>query len=205
MGRNVGPKCRLCRREGEKLFLKGEKCYTEKCPVSRRSYPPGVQHRSRRQSLYGDRLREKQKTKHIYGTREGQFLRYVQMAKRSKAVAGTYLLQLLERRLDSTLYRAGLASSHDQARQLINHGHIWVNGRRVDIASWLTRPGDEIAVKESSAGKTGLKAILAANAKRSLPSWLERQNGTVRVLELPHPKEIEQALQMNLVVEFYSR
>ncbi len=205
MGRNVGPKCRLCRREGEKLFLKGEKCFTDKCPVARRSYPPGVHRSEGRPSLYGDRMREKQKTKRIYGVREEQFRRYVTAAKRVKGVTATYLLQLLERRLDTTLYRAGLASSHDQARQLINHGHIWVNGRRVDITSWLTRPGDVVQYKESAAGKAGLKQIAEANAKRSLPSWLERQNGTVRVLELPRPEEIEQELKTSLIVEYYSR
>jgi small subunit ribosomal protein S4 len=158
-----------------------------------------------RQSLYSGRMREKQKTKRVYGVREEQFRRYVTAAKRVKGVTGTYLMQLLERRLDTILYRAGLASSHDQARQLINHGHIWVNGRRVDIPSWLTRPGEEIAYKESAARKTGLKQVLEANAKRSLPSWLERQNGMVRVIELPRPEEIEQQLDTSLIVEFYSR
>lgn len=206
MGRYTGAKCKLCRREGGKLFLKGQKCYSDKCPVSRRRYPPGM-HRGRfgRMSQYGIHLREKQKVKRIYGLRERQFRVYVEVAKKVKGVTGDFLLQLLERRLDSSLYRGGLASSRDQARQLINHGHVWVNGRRVDVPSYLVRPGDAIEFKENSQGKQGIKAILGENSKREIPSWLERQNGRLQVLENPITDEIEQDLKMNLIVEFYSR
>jgi len=158
-----------------------------------------------RMSQYGLRLREKQKLKRIYGVRERQFRRYVELAKKVKGVTGDALLQLLERRLDNVLYRGGLASSRDQARQLINHGHVWVNGRRVDIPSFLTRPGDVIAFKEGALGKKGIQAILSENDGRTTVSWLERQDGQIRVLDYPKPDEVEQDLKMNLVVEFYSR
>jgi len=156
-------------------------------------------------SQYGIHLREKQKLKRIYGVREGQFRRYVELAKKVKGITGDRLLELLERRLDSVLYRGGLASSRDQARQLINHGHIWVNGRRVDIPSYLTRPGDVIAFKEGALGKKGIQAVLGEKGGQVTVSWLERQNGQLRVLDHPKPDEIEQDLKMNLVVEFYSR
>ena len=208
MGRYTGPKCKLCRREGQKLFLKGAKCLTEKCPVTRRNYPPGV-HRGgwRRTSQYAQRLREKQKLKRMYGVRERQFLRYMELAKKVKGVTGDMLLELLERRLDNVLYRGGLASSRDQARQLINHGHVWVNGRRVDIPSFLVRPGDVIAFKENSLAKKGIKAIMeeVAQRKEPIPEWLERQDGQIRVVDKPKVDELRESVQMNLIVEFYSR
>ncbi|MBI1729463.1 30S ribosomal protein S4 [Candidatus Acetothermia bacterium] len=205
MGRNVGPKCRLCRREGEKLFLKGPKCYTEKCPVTRRNSTPGLQPRGRRrQSQYAIHLREKQKLKRIYGVREAQFRTYVAVAKRAKGVTGDRILELLESRLDSILYRGGMAASRDQARQLINHGHIWVNERRVDIASFLAKAGDVVSVKEASRGKKGVQSMVSEH-QRKLTSWLERQNGQLRVVDKPKPSEIEQEMQMSLIVEFYSR
>jgi len=207
MGRYTGPKCRLCRREGEKLFLKGAKCYSDKCPVTRRRFPPGSQgsRRRRRMSQYGLRLREKQKVRRIYGIRERQFRQYVEAAQKFKGVTGDMLLTLLERRLDNSLYRGGLASSRDQARQLVNHGHVWVNGRRVDIPSFLVKPGDAIEFKENSRGKKGLKAIMEENSKSDVPEWLERANGQLRILEQPITDEIEQDLKMNLIVEYYSR
>ncbi|OGF53016.1 MAG: 30S ribosomal protein S4 [Candidatus Fraserbacteria bacterium RBG_16_55_9] len=206
MGMYIGPKCRLCRRERQKLFLKGQKCMTEKCPVSRRDYPPGMHRDSRyRMSRYAIQLREKQKLKRIYGMRERQFRRYVDLAKKVKGITGDYLLELLERRLDSMLYRGGLASSRDQARQLINHGHVWVNQRRVSIASYLTRPGDVIAFKESARGKKGIQAAVGESDQRSTSSWLERQNGQLRVLDKPKLDELHQDLEMSLIVEFYSR
>jgi small subunit ribosomal protein S4 len=206
MGRYIGPKCKLCRREGQKLFLKGQKCYSEKCAVSRRNYPPGT-HRGGwgRASQYSLRLREKQKMKRIYGLRERQFRRYMELAKKVKGVTGDVLLELLERRLDSVLYRGGLASSRNQARQLVSHGHVWVNGRRVDIPSFLVRPGDVVTFKENARAKKGIQAILGENSGRTAPSWLERQNGQLRVLDRPKTDEIEQDIQMNLIVEFYSR
>lgn len=207
MGRYTGPKCRLCRREGEKLFLKGSKCYSEKCPVTRRRFPPGTQQsrRRRRMSQYGLRLREKQKVRRIYGLRERQFRQYVETAQKFKGVTGDMLLSLLERRLDNSLFRGGLASSRDQARQLVNHGHVWVNGRRVDIPSFLVKPGDVVEYKENSRGKKGVKAIMEENSKSEAPEWIERANGQLRVLDAPKTDEIEQDLQMNLIVEYYSR
>lgn len=207
MGRYTGPKCRLCRREGEKLFLKGAKCYSDKCPVTKRRFPPGTQQsrRRRRMSQYGLRLREKQKVRRIYGIRERQFRQYVETAQKFQGVTGDMLLRLLERRLDNSLYRGGLASSRDQARQLVNHGHVWVNGRRVDIPSFLVKPGDAIEFKENSQGKKGIKAIMEENNKSDVPEWLERTNGQLRVLEQPITDEIQQDLEMNLIVEYYSR
>ncbi len=207
MGRYTGPKCRLCRREGEKLFLKGAKCYSDKCPVTKRRFPPGTQQsrRRRRMSQYGLRLREKQKVRRIYGVRERQFRQYVETAQKFQGVTGDMLLTLLERRLDNSLYRGGLASSRDQARQLVNHGHVWINGRRVDIPSFLVKPGDAIEFKENSRGKKGVKAIMEENSKSDVPEWLERTNGQLRVLEQPITDEIQQDLKMNLIVEYYSR
>ncbi len=209
MGRDTGPKCRLCRREGVKLFLKGARCYTDKCAMERRPQPPGMRPTRRwsKSSQYKIHLREKQKVKRIYRLREEQFRRYVELAKKRKGVTGDYLLQLLERRLDNVLYRANLANSRDQARQLITHGHIMVNGKPVDIPSFLVREGDVIAFREGSLSKPGIKAILeeAAARKSPLPSWLERTDTQVRVVGEPQPEEVGQDLQMNLIVEYYSR
>lgn len=208
MGMYIGPKCKLCRREGQKLFLKGQKCMTEKCPVSRREYPPGVHRDSySRMSHYGTRMREKQKLKRMYGTRERQFRRYVELAKKVKGVTGDYLLELLERRLDNVLYRGGLASSRDQARQLINHGHVWVNRRRVDIPSFLARPGDVVEFKENALSKKGIQALISSgNELQAVATWLERQNGRLRVLDKPTKlDELHRNLEMSLIVEFYSR
>ncbi len=206
MGMYIGPKCKLCRRERQKLFLKGQKCMTEKCPVSRREYPPGMHRDSfSRLSYYAIRLREKQRLKRIYGTRERQFRRYMELAKKVKGHTGAFLLELLERRLDNVLYRGGLAASRDQARQLINHGHVWVNRRRVNIPSYLTRPGDVIAFKESALGKKGIQAVMAGSELQSVASWLERQNGQLRIIDRPKLDEIQQDIEMNLIVEFYSR
>ncbi len=209
MGRDTGPKCRLCRREGEKLFLKGEKCYTDKCAVERRSYPPGIRGRRRwrKSSQYAVHLREKQKARRIYRLREEQFRRYVERAKKKKGTTGDYLIQLLEGRLDNVVYRSGLSNTRDQARQLIRHGHLLVNDRKVDIPSYSVREGDVIALKESSQGKRGIKEVLAETGDRKtpIPSWLEREDGGVRVVGWPAPAEVEQTIQTNLIVEFYSR
>lgn len=209
MGRDIGPKCKLCRREGEKLFLKGERCYTDRCPVARRPYPPGERGRRRwsKSSQYAMHLREKQKLRRIYRIREEQFKRYVEQAKKKKEITGDYLLQLLERRLDNVVYRAGLSSSRDQARQLIKHGHFMLNGRSMDIPSYSTKEGDIIALKESSHTKRGVKEIMARSEERKapVPSWLEREDMQIRVVGWPDPAEVEQSLQMNLIVEFYSR
>ncbi len=206
MGRYTGPKCRLCRREGEKLFLKGEKCYTEKCPVERRPYAPGMhQGKFGKLSQYGIRLREKQKAKRIYGLREEQFRRYVEWAKRVKGVTGDFLLELLERRLDNVIYRAGLATSRDQARQLVTHGHFLVNDHPVNIPSFLVRPGDIITLRPSSAQKPGIKMLMEAKGRGTVPAWLERVDGRIQVLDRPKVEALEHKLNMQLIVEFYSR
>lgn len=199
MGRYTGPKCRLCRREGVKLFLKGEKCFTEKCPVEKRPYPPGMHRGWGKASLYSMQLREKQKAKRIYGIREEQFKRYVEAAKRKKGITGLFLLEMLERRLDNVVYRGGLAASRDQARQLVTHGHFAVNGRSVNIPSYLVRPGDVIKLKEAAS------KVTEAKEEKAVPSWLAREGGQIRVLEKPHLEELEQQLQTHLIVEFYSR
>ncbi len=206
MGRYTEAKCRLCRREGEKLFLKGDKCYSEKCPVERRPYAPGMHQRKfGKMSQYGIRLREKQKAKRLYGLREEQFRRYVERAKRVKGVTGDFLLELLERRLDNVIYRAGLATSRDHARQLVTHGHFVVNDRSVNIPSFLVRPGDVIALKPNSAQKPGIKALLDSKGRASIPPWLERTDGRIQVIDRPKVDQLEHKLQMHLIVEFYSR
>jgi small subunit ribosomal protein S4 len=205
MGRHTQAKCKLCRREGEKLFLKGDKCYTEKCPIERRPYPPGMHRTWGKPSQYGIHLREKQKVKRMYGLREEQFRRYVERAKKVKGVTGNYILELLERRIDNVVFRAGLATSRDHARQLVSHGHFTVNDRSVNVPSFLVRSGDTVKVKQQSMAKTGLKNLLGAEGKGKKPSWIDSGNGVVRVLDKPNIQEIDQKIQMHLIVEFYSR
>lgn len=205
MGRYTGPKCRLCRREGVKLFLKGEKCFTEKCPVEKRPYPPGMRRGWGKVSMFGLQLREKQKAKRIYGIREEQFKRYVESAKRHKGITGLFLLEMLERRLDNVVYRGGFAASRDQARQLVTHGHFTVNQRSVNIPSYLVRPGDVIKLKEAASNKPKMKALVEANRGQRVPSWLAREDAQIKVLDKPRTDELEQQLQTHLIVEFYSR
>ena len=206
MGRYTGPKCRLCRREGVKLFLKGAKCFTEKCPVEKRPYPPGMNRSWGRGSLYQMQLREKQKAKRIYGIREEQFKRYVEHAKRKKGITGLFLLEMLERRLDNVVYRGGFAASRDQARQLVTHGHFTVNDRSVNIPSYQVSPGDVVKLKEAALSKAGIKTMIEANKEKPRPSWLIREDAQIRVIEKPRiEEEAEQALQTHLIVEFYSR
>lgn len=207
MGRDTGPKCKKCRREGEKLFLKGERCYTKSCPMSGRSSPPGERakkHRPRR-SQYQLHLREKQKARRIYGIREGQFRSYVAWAKRQKGVTGEALLTVLERRFDNVVYRAGFASSRDQARQMITHGHFEVNGRSTNVPSVLLHEGDTVAVKEGRRAR--LKGILESNKKREAPSWLERNVDAMKFQTIapPNLEETGYTIAANLIVEFYSR
>ncbi len=207
MGRDIGPKCKRCRREGEKLFLKGERCYTQSCPMARRNSPPGERprkHRTRR-SQYLLHLREKQKARRIYGVRESQFRNYVAQAKRQKGVTGEALLVLLERRFDNMLYRAGFASSRDQARQLITHGHFQLNGRPTNIPSVLLREGDTVTVKEGRRDR--VKGILEANKDRNVPSWLEKnlEAMTFQAIASPNLEETGFNIAANLIVEFYSR
>ncbi len=207
MGRYTGPKCRLCRREGTKLFLKGDRCYSDKCAMNRRPYPPGQHGRYRRRLTgYAIRLREKQKLKRIYGLREEQFRRYIEEAQKVKGRTGTALLRILEERLDNVVYRAGFAVSRDQARQLVSHGHFLVNGRVTDIPSYRVEPGDVIEVKPQSKDKLR-ELIKEAAEKRNLPSWLTRdlENLRIQVTAEPAEEDLDKSIDMNLIVEFYSR
>lgn len=208
MARQMAPVCRLCRREGEKLFLKGDKCYSDKCPVEKRSYPPGQHGRERKKmSDYALHLREKQKLRRIYGVLERQFRRYYHNAARKKGVTGEVLLQSLEMRLDNILYRLGFAASRAQARQLVNHGHFTVNGRKVDIPSYGTRPGDVIAPRPASRDLEVIRSNVEAAAQRSLPEWLELNPETMegRIKALPARDQIDTNVKEALIVEFYSR
>ena len=211
MARYTGPVCKLCRREGEKLFLKGERCFTPKCPMERRAYPPGehgrFNPRAGRQSDYSRQLRAKQKCKRIYGVLERQFRRYFGDARRRPGLTGLNLLQILESRLDNIVYRSGFADSRSQARQLVNHGHFLVNGRRNDIASTILKPGDKISVRESSNQNDYFKPLRQANEIRTAPTWIEVDvdNLTGRVIRLPERAEIDGNLNEQLIVEYYSR
>ena len=208
MGRYAGPVCRLCRREGVKLFLKGERCYSEKCALERRNYAPGQHGQMRRKPTeYGLHLREKQRLRRYYGLMERQFRRVFQEAARRKGVTGQALLQLLELRLDNVVYRLGFAVSRRQARQLVTHGHFTVNGRRVDVPSYRLRPGDVVGVREGSRDVALIRENAAASAGRGLPPWLEfspeRLEG--RVLAVPSREQIDAPVHEHLVVEHYSR
>jgi small subunit ribosomal protein S4 len=207
MGRDTGAKCRKCRREGEKLFLKGERCYTKSCAVTRHNAPPGEQpkRRRRRRSHYLLHLREKQKARRIYGVREAQFRNYVAQAKRRKGVTGKALLILLERRFDNAVYRAGFASSRAQARQLITHGHFQIDNQGTNVPSVLLREGDVVAVKENRRDR--VKKILETNQDREIPSWLEKNFEAMQfqVIAPPNLEETGQTIDTNLIVEFYSR
>ncbi len=200
--------CRLCRREGDKLFLKGDRCYTDKCGVERRKYSPG-QHGQRRKKLsdYALQLREKQKAKETYGVLEKQFKKYFYMADKKKGVTGSNLLQLLESRLDNVVYRLGIASNRRQARQLVLHGHITLNDRRVNIPSCLVRAGDSISVKEASRKNVIIEDNIAKIEHRGMPSWVEMDVNTLsgKVLNLPVREDIELPVQEQLIVELYSK
>ena len=208
MGRETGPVCRLCRREGMKLFLKGDRCFKEKCAFERRGYSPG-QHGRRRTKVqaYGIQLREKQKVKRMYGVFEKQFRNYFSKAARSKDVTGTALLQMLERRLDNVVYRLGFASSRSMARQLVAHGHIQVNGRKVTVPSFLVRPEGEVVLREKSRNNDQIKICLDTAKGRGVPPWLEldadKFKGTVK--QLPAREDINMPIQEQLIVELYSK
>jgi small subunit ribosomal protein S4 len=203
-----GPVCRLCRRDGVKLFLKGERCYTSKCAIERRKYAPG-QHGQRQRKLadYGVQLREKQKLKRIYRVLERQFRSYFKEAVRRKGVTGEILLQLLEQRLDNVVYRLGFGLSRRQARQLVNHGHFLVNGKKVNIPSYQVRPGDTIAVAESSKKAGAITEALASTGGRRTPEWLTIDvNGmSGQVVAVPTRTQIDTQVNEALIVEFYSR
>ena len=200
--------CRLCRREGNKLYLKGERCYTDKCAVSRRAFPPG-QHGQRRTKVseYGTQLREKQKARRIYGVLEGQFRNYFEEADRRKGITGENLLQILESRLDNVVYRLGFAMSRAESRLMVGHGHISVNGRRVDIPSFLVRPGDVISVRERGKKNARIKEVAEVMEGQGTLQWLEvnRENLTGKVLRIPSREEIDIPVQEHLIVELYSR
>jgi len=210
LARYIGPVCRLCRREGMKLFLKGERCHSEKCAIERRNFPPGQHGHDRRRRIigYGLQLREKQKARRIYGVLERQFRRYYEKAARMKGITGENLLALLERRLDNTVYRLGFGTSRAQARQLVRHGHILVNGRKVNIPSYQVKENDVIEVKEKSRKNPTILAALEATAHQPTPSWLEvdREALKGRVIGSPKREELVQ-IQLNeqLIVELYSK
>jgi len=208
VARYTGAVCRQCRREGLKLFLKGERCYTDKCAIERRNYPPGEHGQARPKfSEYSIQLREKQKLRRIYGVLEGQFRRYFHMADRSRGVTGETLLQLLERRLDNIVYRLGFATSRSEARQLVCHGHFRVNDRKVDIPSYLVRAGDSISLRERSRKVTRIQEALELVQRRGVPEWLEVQPEAFagRVKALPVRADMTMPINEKLVVELYSK
>ncbi len=208
MARYIGAVCRLCRREGQKLFLKGERCYTDKCAIERRNYPPGEHGQARPKfSEYSIQLREKQKLRRIYGILEAQFRRYFVMADRSKGVTGETLLQLLERRLDNIVYRIGFSTSRTEARQLVRHGHFRVNGRKVDIPSYLVRAGDIVTVREKSQKVTRIQEALELARRRGVPDWIEvtPEQWSGRVKALPTRQDLTMPVSEKLVVELYSK
>ena len=208
MARYKDEQCRICRREGQKLFLKGSRCYSDKCSISRRNYAPG-DHGQKRAKLseYGTQLREKQKTKSYYGVGEKQFRKYFEMASNKKGITGENLLQLLESRLDNVVYRLGFGSSRAQARQLVNHAQFDVNGQKVDIPSYLVKPGDIITVREIKKDNKTIKENIELNAARPVPGWLERdfENLTGKVVRLAEREEIDLPVEEHLIVELYSK
>lgn len=208
MARYTGADCRLCRREGIKLFLKGDRCYSDKCGVERRPYAPGQAGKRRpRDSEYRVQLREKQKTKRIYGLLEKQFRSYYELANRQTGITGENLLRLLETRLDNVVYRLGFAKSRDEARQIVRHGHFTVNGRRVNIPSFRVRPGDVIAVAEKSRNLVVIKTALISSEKIEVPGWLEVDIEKLagKVLSAPERDQIDAPVREQLIVELYSK
>ena len=208
MARYTGAVCRLCRREGQKLFLKGERCYSEKCSVGIRGYPPGQHGQGRKKSSeYGMQLRAKQTARRFYGVQENQFHHYFEIAERKQGITGDNLLKILESRLDNVVYRVGFASSRAEARQLVGHGHFEVNGKRVDIASYLLRAGDVVSICEKSRGSEKIKAVVEANSARPVPQWIDvdREQLTAKVIALPTRDQIEAPVDEQLIVEFYSK
>ena len=208
MARYKDEQCRRCRREGQKLFLKGERCYSDKCSVSRRNYAPG-QHGQKKAKLseYGTQLREKQKTKSFYGVGEKQFRKYFEMAENKKGITGENLLQILESRLDNVVYRAGFGVSRAQARQLVNHGHFDVNGVKTDIASYLVKSGDVISVREIKKDSKIIKENAEINAAKPIPEWLEKNNEKleVKVVRLASREDVDLPVEEHLIVELYSK
>lgn len=208
MARYTGAVCRLCRREGQKLFLKGERCYSEKCSVALRGYAPGQHGQGRKKSSeYGLQLRAKQTARRFYGVQENQFHHYFEIAERKQGITGDNLLRILESRLDNVVYRVGFASSRAEARQLVGHGHFEVNGKRVDIASYLLKAGDVVSICEKSRSSEKIKAVIEANSARPVPQWIDvnRDQLTAKVIALPTRDQIEAPVEEQLIVEFYSK
>jgi small subunit ribosomal protein S4 len=209
MARYTGPVCRLCRREGTKLFLKGTKCLSDRCPIEKRNFPPGMHGKDRKAKIvgYGLQLHEKQKAKRMYFTLEGQFREYYEKANRATGVTGELLIQQLERRLDNVAYRLGFAISRRQARQVVRHGHVSVNGRKVNIPSYQVQVGDEIAIRESAKKLLIVEQGAQYAAQNPVPTWLEANFDTFtgRVLSLPRRKDVNLPINEQLIVELYSK
>ena len=208
MARYTGAVCRLCRREGKKLFLKGERCYSEKCSVGIRAYAPGQHGQGRKKSSeYGMQLRAKQTARRFYGVQENQFHHYFEIAESKQGITGDNLLRILESRLDNVVYRVGFASSRAEARQLVGHGHFEVNGKRVDIASYLLKAGDVVSICEKARGLEKIKSVVEANSARPVPQWidLDREALSAKVINLPTRDQIEAPVEEQLIVEFYSK
>ena len=208
MARYTGAVCRMCRREGQKLFLKGERCYSDKCSVALRGYAPGQHGQGRKKtSEYGMQLRAKQTARRFYGVQANQFHHYFEIAERKQGITGDNLLRILESRLDNVVYRVGFASSRAEARQLVGHGHFEVNGKRVDIASYLLKAGDVVSICEKSRGSEKIKAVVEANSARPVPQWIDidRNNLSAKVIALPTREQIEAPVEEQLIVEFYSK
>ena len=208
MSRYKDEQCRICRREGQKLFLKGSRCYSDKCSVTRRNYAPGEHGQGRKKlSEYGTQLREKQKTKSFYGVGEKQFRKYFEMAENKKGITGENLLQILESRLDNVVYRAGFGVSRAQARQLVNHGHFDVNGVKTDIPSYLVKPGDVISVREIKKDSKIIKENAEINSSKPVSEWLEKNNEKmeVKVVRLASREDVDLPVEEHLIVELYSK
>ena len=200
--------CRICRREGDKLFLKGDRCYTDKCAIARRSYAPGQHGQGRKKmSEYGTQLREKQKAKRYYGLLENQFYHYFELASKMAGKTGENLLKVLESRLDNVVYRAGFAMSRPEARQLVSHGHFTVNGKAVNIPSYMVKAGDVVAIVEKSMSSDKIKGVLEANASRPALNWLsvDKNKAQATVVNLPERSEIDLQVEEQLIVELYSK
>lgn len=208
MARYTGAVCRLCRREGQKLFLKGTRCFTDKCAINKRAYAPGQHGQARKKmSEYGIQLREKQKTRRYYGVLEGQFEGYYEMAVKKAGITGENLLTILETRLDNIIYRLGWATSRPEARQLVKHGHFEVNGQKVDIPSYLIKAGDTIAIKEKSRSSEKIKAVLDITDSRVIPTWLsvDKNSLSASIVRMPIREDIDLPIEEHLIVELYSK
>lgn len=208
MARYTDASCRLCRRENQKLFLKGDRCYTDKCSVGRRAYAPGQHGQGKKKlSEYGVQLREKQKAKRFYGVLESQFRKYFEMAAKKKGITGENLLQILESRLDNVVYRMGFGTSRKEARQLVNHGHFIVNGKRVNIPSYLVKAGDIVELKENSKESDRFKQIIESTGSKVVPEWLDvdKDKFVGKVVSLPKRDDIDLTVQEHLIVELYSK